>query len=208
MVDVLLEKFVERSNEPGFADCVSYEMYEKWATDELLRPDDLRHYRRKNIEEYTEFLAAEDRTNIVEEAGDFIWTLTTGYRMARNTLGLGEKEAEFAPASMESVAAAWDFSAFTTDELADWIRSSSYLFQRKLKLTLWVGDTATEEIKRDYILNVLEGLAPRLIAAAATYTKARTGSGIDEILRTNVNKLHARKLQGTLDKAIRQSLER
>jgi hypothetical protein len=106
------------------------------------------------------------------------------------------------------VAAAWDFSAFTTDELADWIRSSSYLFQRKLKLTLWVGDTATEEIKRDYILNVLEGLAPRLIAAAATYTKARTGSGIDEILRTNVNKLHARKLQGTLDKAIRQSLER
>jgi phosphoribosyl-ATP pyrophosphohydrolase len=193
------------NSSPDAASQITYDMYAAWATTELLHPDDLRHYRQKVMEESCELLAAETEVQIVEEAGDFLWTLATGRELTKNKLDLDSPEPEFVAASLESIAESRRESvAKLSDEaLKNGIQNATSLYWRKMKLAAMWSDAASEETKRDYMANVIDGLLPLLVAATTEYVHRHTGRTISEVLLNNVAKLEERIATNGLDKATR-----
>jgi phosphoribosyl-ATP pyrophosphohydrolase len=185
------------------AEQVSYEMYAEWATQELLQPDNIRHYRRKVMEEGEEFLSAELPEDLVEEAGDFMWSLVTGRELTTVRLNLDDLQPEFVTATLASIASSRECSHLSAEALKNGITNAGYLYQRKLHLAATVYDTASEEVKRENIANVINGLFPLLLSAIQEYVQRQTGSTISEVLVTNVTKLEERIATNGLDKAVR-----
>jgi|GEM_PF-5063564 len=187
---------------PKFASVLSWTAYEAWATSELIAPDDRRYARRKLMEETGEFLDEPDDAKVADEAGDVIWTIVASRALVYKEANI-VVDAPLQEDSFDGIVELWDFSGVNDDELVTWLRDGLWLYQRKIRLALVVGETASVQAKREYIVDVIDHLAPLLVAEIAEVTKRRSGVTIGEILSHNVKKIERRIADHALDKATR-----